>query len=149
MDKVDGAKYKLPGQGASMVSMNAATPVATLRQAVRAEVAQSSLRNVSRQAGLSASGLQKFIDGGQPFVATRRQLERWFVLHGPGRLETGLTAGSALAILRDLVQDLAAQRHRSTLELLVLGLADAYRSADLPEPAWLREVRREVGGRAA
>ena len=132
-----------------MVSMNAATSVATLRQAVRAEVAQTSLRNVSRQAGMSASGLQKFLDGGQPYVATHRQLERWFVLHGPGRLETGLTAGSALAILRDLVQDLTAPRHRPTLELLVLSLADAYHSADLPEPAWLGEVRREVGGRAA
>ena len=132
-----------------MVSMNAATPVAMLRQAVRAEVAHTSLRNVSRQAGMSAFGLQKFLDGGQPYVATRRQLERWFILHGPSRHDTGLTAGSALAILRDLVQDLAAQRHRSTLELLVLSLADAYHSADLAEPAWLSEVRREVGGRAA
>src|SRR3712207_8645938 len=52
--------------------------------------------HVSRQAGMSASGLQKFLEGGQPYTATRRRLERWFVLHGPGRLETGLTAASAL-----------------------------------------------------
>lgn len=132
-----------------MVSMNAATSVATLRQAVREEVAQTSLRHVSRQAGMSTAGLQKFLDGGQPYVAMRRRLERWFVLHGPGRRHTGLTSASALAILRDLVQDLTPARHRPMMELLVVSLADAYATAHLPQPAWLGEVRAAVFGRAA
>lgn len=130
-----------------MVSMNAATSVATLRQAVREEVDSTSLRNVSRQAGMTSAGLQAFIEGGRPYTATRRRLERWFVLHGPGRA-AGLTGGSALAVLRDLVQDLAPARHRPTLELLVKSLDDAYAAADLPRPGWLGEVRGKVGGRA-
>jgi hypothetical protein len=132
-----------------MVSMNAATSVATLRQAVREEVASSSLRNVSRQAGMSASGLQKFLEGGKPFTATRRRLERWYVLHGPGRLETGLTAPAAMAVLRDLVQDLSPPRHRPVMALAVRHIEDAYAAARLAEPEWLEQVRGELGARAA
>jgi hypothetical protein len=132
-----------------MVSMNAATSVASLRQAVRDEVASTSLRNVSRQAGMSATGLQKFLEGGKPFTATRRRLERWYVLHGPGRLETGLTAPSAMAVLRDLVHDLPSPRHRWAMAAAVRHIEAAYASARLPEPTWLDEVRGEVGIRPA
>ena len=132
-----------------MVSMNAATNVPELRQALRDEVAATSLRHVSRQAGMTVGGLQKFLDGGKAFAATRRRLERWYVLHGPGRHETALTGPSAMAILRVLVQDLAPVRHRPTLELLVQSLEDAYALARLPRPAWLGEVRGEIGGVAA
>lgn len=131
-----------------MVSMNAAMNVPELRRALREEVAATSLRHVSRQAGMSAAGLQKFLEGGKPFTATRRRLERWYVLHGPGRHETSLTGPGAMAILRVLVQDLAPPRHRPTLELLVQSLEDAYTLARLPRPAWLGEVRGELGGGA-
>jgi hypothetical protein len=132
-----------------MVSMSAAMSVPELRRALRDEVAASSLGNVSRQAGMTAGALQKFIEGGSPYTATRRRVERWYVLHGPGRHETALSGGSALAILRVLVQDLSPARHRPTLELLVKSLDEAYATADLPRPAWLGEVRCELGGRAA
>jgi hypothetical protein len=132
-----------------MVSMNAAMAVPTLRRALREEVAATSLRNVSLQTGMSAVGLQKFIVGGQAHMATRRRLERWYLLHGPGRHETALSGGSALAILRVLVQDLSPARHRPTLELLVKSLEDAYATADLPRPGWLGEVRGEIGVGAA
>jgi len=132
-----------------MVSMNAAMTVPELRRALREEVAATSLRHVSRQAGMTAGGLQKFLDGGRPYTATRRRLERWYVLHGPGRHETALTGPGAMAILRVLVQDLAPARHRPTLELLVRSLEDAYALARLPEPAWLGEVRGEIGRGAA
>ena len=132
-----------------MVSMNAAMNVPELRRAFRDEVAATSLRHVSRQAGMTAGGLQKFLDGAEPYVATRRRLERWYVLHGPGRHETSLTGPSAMAILRVLVQDLSPARHRPTLELLVQSLEDAYTLAHLPRPAWLGEVRGEIGGAPA
>ena len=132
-----------------MVSNSAATSVAVMRQALRDEIAATSLRHVSRQVGMSPSGLQKFVGGGHPLTATRRRVERWYVLHGPGRLESGLTAESALAVLRVLVQDLAPARHRATLELLVKSLEDAYRTARLPRPGWLDRVREEIGEEAA
>lgn len=127
-----------------MASSGAALTLAVLRQALRAEVGARSLRHVSRQVGMSPAGLQKFVEGARPYTATRRKLERWYLLHGPGRLAKGLTGGSALTILRVLVQDLAPARHRQTIEELVKSLGAAYRSARLPEPAWLPELRAEV-----
>jgi hypothetical protein len=124
--------------------MSAAMTVPVLRRALREEVAATSLRNVSSQAGMTPLGLQRFIDGGRPYTAARRRLERWYVLHGPGRHETALSGGSALAILRVLVQDVPPARHRPTLELLVKSLEEAYSSAGLPRPEWLGEVRGEI-----
>src|SRR3954468_22562028 len=132
-----------------MVSMNAAMNVPEMRRALCDEVAATSLHNVSRQTGMTAGGLQRFIDGGQPYTATRRRLERWYLLHGPGRHEAALSGGSALAILKVLVQDLAPARHRLTLELLVKSLEDAYATAELPRPEWLGRVRGELGRQAA
>jgi len=127
-----------------MASSSAAPTIAVLRQALRAEVGAQSLRHVSRQVGLSPAGLQKFVDGARPYTATRRKLERWYVLHGPGRLAQGLTGGSALAILRVLVQDLSPSRHRHTIDELVKSLGAAYQAARLPEPGWLADLRAEV-----
>jgi hypothetical protein len=129
-----------------MVSNSAVTSVALLRQALRDEIVATSLRHVSRQVGMSPTGLQKFLESGHPLTATRRRVERWYVLHGPGRLQSGLTAESAMAVLRVLVQDLSPSRHRTTLDALVKSLEDAYRTARLPQPEWLGEVRSAVGG---
>jgi hypothetical protein len=129
--------------------MIAAMTVPVLRQALRDEVAATSLPNVSRQAGMTPAGLQRFIDGGRPYASARRRLERWYVLHGPGRREAALTGGTALAILQVMVQELAPARHRPTVELLVKSMEDAYARAELPPPAWLGQVRGEIGGRAS
>jgi hypothetical protein len=91
---------------------------------------------------MSATGLLKFLEGGQPLAATRRRLERWYVLHGPGRVPRGtLDAAVAMSVLRVLVQDMAPGRQRPMLEALVQSLADAYGVARMPEPAWLGVVR--------
>lgn len=127
-----------------MASSSAAPTVGVLRQALRAEVGAGSLRLVSRQVGMSPAGLQKFVDGAHPYSATRRKLERWYVLHGPGRRLGALTGDSALTILRVLVHDVSPARHRQTVEALVKSLGDAYHTAHLPEPGWLAEVRGEL-----
>lgn len=128
-----------------MVSNSAVTSVALLRQALRDEIAATSLGHVSRQVAMHPAALQKFLESGHPLTATRRRVERWYVLHGPGRLRSGVSAESAMAVLRVLVQDLPPSRHRPMLEGLVRSLEDAYRTACLPRPAWLAEVRAEVG----
>lgn len=127
-----------------MASRNVATPVAVLRQALKAETASTSLRNASRMVGMSPTGLQKFLDGGHPYSATRRKLERWYVLHGPGRLPSTLRGDSALAILRVLVQDLAPVRHRPTMETLLESMEAAYAAAQLPRPRWLDDLSEEL-----
>lgn len=127
-----------------MVSVNGSFPVAILRQALRGEAAATSLRSVSRQVGMSPTGLQKFLDGGHPYSATRRKLERWYVLHGPGRHAPGLEGDSAAGILRVMVQDLTPARQRPTLDSLVGMLEEAYDLAGLPRPAWIGDVRAEL-----
>lgn len=104
----------------------------------------TSLRNVSGMVGMSPTGLQKFLDGAHPYSATRRKLERWYLLHGPGRLQAGLQGDSALSILRVLVQDLSPARHRPTMEMLLDSLEEAYRTARLPRPAWLGDLASEM-----
>jgi hypothetical protein len=127
-----------------MGSRNAGTPVTDLREALKAEVQATSLRNASRMVGMSPTGLQRFLDGGHPYSGTRRKLERWYILHGPGRLETELQGDSALSILRVLVQDLSPARHRPTMEMLLESLEEAYRTARLPRPAWLGDLATEM-----
>ena len=121
------------------------TPVVSLRRALLAHVDSTSLRHVARQVGMSPTGLQKFMDGGEPYAATRRKLERWFVLHGPARGEAGLRGDSALTILRVLVQDLSPARHRATMERLLGALEEAYAAARVDPPAWLAELGEELG----
>ncbi|HEU4451718.1 MAG TPA: hypothetical protein VFR81_01625 [Longimicrobium sp.] len=127
-----------------MGSRNAVTPVAVLREALGAEVEETSLRHASRLVGMSPAVLQKFLDGDHPYSDARRMLERWYVLHGPGRLEPGLRGDSAMTILRVLVQDLSPARHRPTMELLVASMEEAYRSARLPAPGWLDDLASEL-----
>ncbi|HEX8695256.1 MAG TPA: hypothetical protein VF746_22785 [Longimicrobium sp.] len=127
-----------------MPSRNAGLSVGVLREALRAEVEAATLRQVARLVGMSPSGLQKFLDGAHPHGATRRRLERWHVLHGPGRLQAGLGGGRALAVLHALVQDLAPARHRAVMEQLLESMEQAYLSARLPRPEWLEELRDEL-----
>lgn len=107
-------------------------------------MASASLRHVSRMVGMSPTGLQKFLDGGHPYSATRRKLERWYVLHGPGRMPSTLRGDSALAILRVLVQDLSPARHRPMMEMLLASMEDAYAAARLPRPRWLGDLAAEL-----
>jgi hypothetical protein len=53
--------------------------IETYRAAVLARVERTSLRQAAREIGLSPSGLQKFIDGAQPYRNTIRKLEAWYV----------------------------------------------------------------------
>lgn len=127
-----------------MGSMNAVTPVAVLREALDSAVRETSLRHVCRLVGMSPAGMQKFLEGAHPQEASRRKVERWYLLHGPGRLEPGLRGDSALTILRVLVQDLSPARHRPTMELLLASMEEAYRSARMPPPEWLGDLASEL-----
>lgn len=118
-------------------------PLDRLREAVEDGVASRSLRGVAREVGMSPSGLQKFRDGALPYVSTRRKLERWYVREA-AQYGRGPGAGSALAALHILTQDLPPpQRGEATGEILEL-LETAFRKRHLRVPAWLAEVRRRL-----
>lgn len=94
---------------------------------------------------MSPSGLQKFRDGALPYAATRRKLERWYVREAAQYGLGGLGAGSALAALQILTQDLPpSQESQMAGEILDL-LEAAYRQRRQRPPAWIGEVRRKLG----
>ena len=52
--------------------------IAAVRAAVAKRVAETSLREVADEVGMSWSGLKSFTDGGSPHSATRTKLVRWY-----------------------------------------------------------------------
>ncbi|HET7233195.1 MAG TPA: hypothetical protein VFJ16_24505 [Longimicrobium sp.] len=51
--------------------------VLQLRDAATRYVASTSLRQAAREIGMSPTGLQKFLDGAEPYVKTVRKLSLW------------------------------------------------------------------------
>lgn len=114
-----------------------------LREAVAGRVDARSLRQVAREVGMSASGLQKFLTGSRPYSATRRKLERWYVRES-AEYGGDLGAGSAHAALRVLVQDLPPRRRAVVIASILERIEAAFAEARAERPAWIEEVRRLV-----
>lgn len=98
-----------------------ATP-ADLRNAAALAVEQSSLRSVSREIGLSPTGLKKFLNGTNPYSPTLRRLRRWNEerMIGLPNLDPTLIAISLDLLFRDCDPDVAAvqkERAYACLEL--------------------------------
>lgn len=85
--------------------------VSTLRAAAVKRVEQTSLRQVARDVGLSPSGLDKFLNGAEPYRKTRRKLEAWYV------------RGAAT----DLGQDVSPETVAAAVRILAVFAAPATR----------------------
>jgi hypothetical protein len=72
--------------------------VPTLRAAARRRVERSSLRQVAREIGLSASGLDKFLNGASPYRKSLLKLEAWYLTKADGTEETTSPEAVAAAI---------------------------------------------------
>ena len=110
------------------------------RAALRHAIARSTLRTVAKDVGMSPSGLQKFLDGTNPYGKTRERLRLWYFR------EAGFSSfpvEDAAYILRRLVGTLPTPDHG------VAGVLDAvesaYRRAGMYAPEWVRLVRHELG----
>src|SRR5437016_3027486 len=75
--------------------------VAALRQAIANRVEATSLRSVAREVGMSAPGLQSFLNGGSPYESTRRKLTMWYFAHRFGQSDelTRAMAENLLGVL--------------------------------------------------
>ena len=106
------------------------------RRAVRDAVARTTLRGVALQVGMSPTGLQKFLDGTNPYGKTKERLRFWYFR------EAGFNSYAVEDILRRLVGTLPAPDHG------VAGVLDAveaaYRRAGMHAPEWVRLVRHEL-----
>lgn len=108
--------------------------VDVLRTAVRRAVEATSLRGVARDIGMSAPGLQHFLDGGTPFRRTLRNLMAWYTRESATRREiSDETVHAALAILLEGVPPEA----RAEMERKVIAvLRSAYSEQGLKPPGW-------------
>jgi hypothetical protein len=114
-------------------------PLAKIREALALEVETGSLRRTARNVGMSPTGLRKFLEGTDPYLKTRRKLERWYVRE---RLTYGsqVTAVVAQNALRLLVQDLPPNRRANAVGRLLAGLEEEYTRARDESPEWLAEL---------
>ncbi len=107
-----------------------------LRAAASARVAATSLRSVSREIGMSATGLSKFIDGNAPYLPTLNRLRNWYLRHGVSTAAT-LTEEDAHAALSLLVHDLSPEARHAAVEQMVHCIRDGYARTGEEAPDWL------------
>jgi hypothetical protein len=109
------------------------------RDAVRQAIAYSTLRAVAKQVGMSPTGLQKFLDGTNPYGKTKERLRFWYFRQAGF---SSFAVEDAAYILRRLVGTLPAPDHG------VAGVLDAveaaYQRAGMYAPEWVRLVRHEL-----
>ena len=115
------------------------TVIDRLRENVAIRVQATSLRSVARQVGMSPSGLEKFLQGGVPYTASRRKLLEWWSRERH-RVISELTADGVAGALGRLVRDLPADRQEPAMAELVATLRTVYAGQDGPFPPWLDEL---------
>jgi hypothetical protein len=114
--------------------------IARLRETVQTRVRASSLRAVAREVGMSPSGLEKFLSGGNPYSGTRRKLYNWWLRSQGEPTVPRLSSEAADGALRLLLQDVAPERRDEILAELVRTLRDLHHAHGELCPPWLAEL---------
>jgi hypothetical protein len=119
-------------------SPRAEIPIEILREAAEYAVTRGSLRGVARRVGMSPTGLGNFIRGtGDLYSATRRKLERWYIMdHLPTR-DDEPSPQVAAAALEVILGGLPLRARRSVEEGLLQQIRLSYEERNLRVPAWL------------
>ena len=117
--------------------------VEQLRGAVAVRVRSTTLRRTAREVGMSAPGLQAFLAGSRPHLATIRKVESWYVR---AVAESGgdLTSTDATAALALLIRDLPEARQGAATSRLVECLQALYEGERTPLPVWLEMLRQQI-----
>lgn len=110
-----------------------------LRGAVRREVDGSSLRAVARSIGLSPSGLQKFLDGAEPYRPTRAKLRHWYL----GTQSAPTTAAEAEASLQVLLKGVPPGERGEVRRRVLDAVREMHVAAGRPPPLWLAGLEEE------
>lgn len=114
--------------------------LARVRDLLAGRVRDSSLRQAAREVGVTPTGLQYFLDGGDPQDRTRRKLEGWYLWNEAGLDRSRAEELEAIA-LSVLVRGLPPHE-RSPAVVGALGyFGRVYRDAGIPAPEWVSELR--------
>jgi len=117
-----------------------------LRAAAAARVDHTSLRGVAREIGMSPTGLKKFLLGTAPYSPTLRRLRKWYIHHAA--LPAGeLGYEDAAAAIAVLTHDLPGEPRRDAAHSLLDCLARSYDDAGRTHPAWMQQLRADLGER--
>lgn len=112
--------------------------VEAMREAVRLAVSAKSLRAVAREVGLSPMGLSNFLNGRQPYTATRRKLTLWYAEHGS---QLGAREDAVRAALDILLEGLPTKGRERGMEAVLEVVERMHRDSRTQPPAWLRVLR--------
>ena len=114
-------------------------PTERLRQLAATRAAAESVNRIAHEIGLTARGLQLFLNGSEPRSRARQKLERWYLRErvvAGGETDED-TARAALAVL---LHDLPPGRRESALLRIVKFWEEEYDGAGVPRPAWLMSL---------
>jgi hypothetical protein len=115
-----------------------------LRNMAARRVAATSLRSVSREIGMSATGLSKFLNGNAPYSPTLHRLRNWYLRHAAeDRTTQSLSEESAYAALALLVHDLSPDARHAAVENMVACMREGYAKTGDPVPGWLDGMREK------
>jgi hypothetical protein len=121
-----------------MPSPESTVRVEAIREAVRLAVAETSLRAVARQVGLSPMGLHNFLAGRNPYTATLRKLTLWYAEHGTRHGAPEHTVHAALEVLLEGLPEKGRERGKAAL----LGVIERmHREARTRPPTWLTALQ--------
>lgn len=109
---------------------------ARVRAAAVARVAATSLRSVSREIGMSATGLSKFLDGNAPYLPTLNRLRNWYLRHAAPTHAT-LSEDDAHAALALLVHDLSPEARHAAIDEMLRCMRTGYQASGHDEPEWI------------
>lgn len=112
--------------------------VARLRAALRDAVGSRTLRGVAEELGMSPTGLSNFIAGTQPYGPTLHRLRAWAERNGIGGTPPPVDADQLRRYVETLPDPDAGVR------LLLDAVDEAYATAKMFAPEWVRQVRREL-----
>lgn len=91
---------------------------------------------------MSPTGLQKLVDGGSPYTATRKRLERWFIKES-SRYVAETSPESARAALAILTHDLSPGDRSEVIARLLAVLESQYKEVGDRTPAWIKDLKRK------
>jgi hypothetical protein len=89
-----------------------------IRDAMTEAVKAFGLREMARAVAMSPSGLQKFIDGAEPYPKTRRRLEPWFGSWAGTGEPMRVRAEGVTQVVRSFPQQKQAEVRRALEELV-------------------------------
>jgi hypothetical protein len=126
-----------PHNGSNEGGLRGSDPfTARVRAAATARVAATSLRSVSREIGMSATGLSKFLDGNAPYLPTLNRLRNWYLRHAAPQADA-LSEEDAHAALALLVHDLAPGARHAAVDEMLRCMREGYRASGDREPGWI------------